>query len=398
MSKTMKTITQNLFEQKNKTTEFLDSVKDLFKNIEGFSEKNRIVLNNEIKKELHKHSPFKNEPVDCVVWEKEENVISNDYNPNSVAPPEMELLRHSVNHDGYTQPVVTWKNDSAIEVVDGFHRKRICKECKEVNERVLGYLPIVHIQSSNVDRNDRIASTIRHNRARGKHRIDAMSDIVIELKNRNWKNERIARELGMEEDEILRLCQITGLADLFSDDDFSRSWDVENSSVEDFEQIEEDEIDINSEEIQVRTVNTNDDNRIFHKWDKWECYRAGFYENKPINGLTKEQCEQMCADFLSNSELFENTLNKVVNEWKFSCEHYLTNCAMNRIAWLGQAAMCYHTKVPAIFRSGFNKLSEQQQLIANNIALKYLNVWLKNNQRDEVSLENAMPSRQSTIY
>ena len=82
---------------------------------------------------------------------------------------------------------------------------------------------------------NRMASTIRHNRARGKHTVDAMSDIVLELKNRNWKNSRIAKELGMDEDEILRLCQISGLEDIFKDDDFSKSWNVEDSYVEDFE-------------------------------------------------------------------------------------------------------------------------------------------------------------------
>src|SRR5699024_7547285 len=127
------------------------------------------------------------------------------------------------------------------EVVDGFHRSRVGKESKLVRERVNGYVPLTIIKDSQLGRNDRIASTIRHNRARGKHKIDAMSDIVIELKRRNWSDKRVAKELGMDEDEVLRLCQITGLSEMFNDEDFSRAWEVEGDDVDiaDFEQVEE---------------------------------------------------------------------------------------------------------------------------------------------------------------
>jgi len=197
-----------------------------------------IFISNEVKVMLHEHSPFKDNPVDCVLWVKNEAVEANDYNPNSVAPPEMKLLEHSIMEDGFTQPIVTHKDDEKFIVVDGFHRNRVGKECKDVTERILGYLPVVKVNTSQSNRNDRIASTIRHNRARGKHKIEAMSDIVIELARRNWSDSKIAKNLGMDEDEVLRLKQITGLADMFSDQDFSKAWDIEGST---FDEVEDEE-------------------------------------------------------------------------------------------------------------------------------------------------------------
>ena len=184
---------------------------------------------NEVKALLKTISPFANEPVECVQWVKAESVIANDYNPNSVAPPEMELLHTSIQEDGYTQPIVVWQHDGIYEVVDGFHRNRVGKEYADIRERIHGYLPVVVINNDREDKGDRIASTIRHNRARGKHRVEAMSDIVIELKRRNWSDKKIGRELGMDPDEVLRLTQITGLAEMFADKDFSRAWEVDIS-------------------------------------------------------------------------------------------------------------------------------------------------------------------------
>lgn len=198
---------------------------------------------NEFKKRLHLVSPFKNEPVDCVLWVKKEEVVANDYNPNSVAPPEMELLKVSILEDGYTQPIVTFPDGGAYTVVDGFHRNRVGKEVKEVKERLQGYLPVTIINPSQEDRGDRIASTIRHNRARGKHSIDGMSNIVLELKRRNWSNEKIAKKLGMDADEILRLAQITGLREMFADIDFSKAWEYVPSNSADAElDIEEEDL------------------------------------------------------------------------------------------------------------------------------------------------------------
>lgn len=176
---------------------------------------------------LHEAGPFASEPVDCVQWVKNDAVQANDYNPNSVAPPEMELLRLSITADGYTQPIVSWNREKVYEVVDGFHRHRVGKECDDVRERVSGYLPVVVINSEREDKGDRMAATIRHNRARGKHRVDAMSEIVIDLKRRRWSDEKIGKELGMDPDEVLRLTQVSGLAEMFADRDFSEAWEAD---------------------------------------------------------------------------------------------------------------------------------------------------------------------------
>lgn len=180
---------------------------------------------NEIKSLLKTISPFNDEPVECVQWVKSELVFANDYNPNSVAPPEMELLHTSIQEDGYTQPIVVWQHDGMYEVVDGFHRNRVGKEYADIRERIHGYLPVVVINNDREDKGDRIASTIRHNRARGKHKVEAMSDIVLDLKKRNWSDEKIAKELGMDADEVLRLAQIQGLAEMFADREFSQAWE-----------------------------------------------------------------------------------------------------------------------------------------------------------------------------
>lgn len=193
---------------------------------------------NEIKILLHELSPFKTEPVDCVLWVKNDTVKANDYNPNSVAPPEMELLRLSISNDGYTQPIVSMdNNDGSREVIDGFHRNRVGKECLDIQSRVHGYLPVVTIRESQSDKSNRIASTIRHNRARGKHRVESMSDIVVDLKRRNWSPEKIAKELGMDSDEVLRLSQISGLIEMFENKEFSLAWEAD-LEIEDIEQID----------------------------------------------------------------------------------------------------------------------------------------------------------------
>lgn len=376
----------------------LAAIRRLAAEIEELPLEQAVQILNEARLILHKASPFKAEPVDCVLWEPFSSVYANDYNPNVVAPPEMELLAHSILTDGYTQPIVTFPTADGREVVDGFHRSRVGKENPQVRGRVSGYLPVVAIKADQSGLNDRIAATIRHNRARGKHRVDAMSDIVVELKRRNWTGERIARELGMEQDEVLRLCQITGLAELFSDQEFSASWDVEGEITEaDFEDLTDDPILIAEAAKETRVVNTSDENRIFHTYDKWECYAAGFYATT-VPGMSKQECEEEYRAFLADSPRFKAALHGVITEWRHSCEHYLTNAAMNRIAWLGQAAMCYATSIPAIFRSGFFLLTPLEQETANQAALEALNKWLLANGRDEVSMDQAYTSRQSDIY
>lgn len=200
----------------------------------------KITLINQLREVIHELSPFNTEPVDFVKWVKNTEVIANDYNPNSVAPPEMELLRLSIQSDGYTQPIVSMPNKYVFEVIDGFHRHRVGKECADIQARVHGYLPLVQIRQSQEDKSDRMASTIRHNRARGKHKVDSMSDIVVELKRRFWSDEKIAKELGMESDEVLRLQQITGLASLFANEEFSQAWEAESfSDIEKIGEIDE---------------------------------------------------------------------------------------------------------------------------------------------------------------
>lgn len=187
----------------------------------------RVDAINELREALHAVSPFSTEPVDFVRWVKNQSVHANDYNPNSVAPPEMELLRHSIDKDGYTQPIVSMPHDGVFEVIDGFHRHRVGKECADIQSRVHGYLPVVQIRGSQEDKNDRMAATIRHNRARGEHRVDSMAEIVLELKRRFWSDEKIGKELGMEPDEVLRLTQVTGLAGVFQDREFSEAWEAD---------------------------------------------------------------------------------------------------------------------------------------------------------------------------
>jgi len=380
-----------------KETDILSSADNLISRINELDTHSKIDIINKIKIKLHENSPFKNEPVDCVLWVKNDNVVANDYNPNKVAPPEMELLEVSIMNDGYTQPIVTWDNHekNKIEVIDGFHRNRVGKESRVINQRILGYLPIVNIRKEQSNKNDRIASTIRHNRARGKHQVDAMSEIVIELKNRNWSNARISKQLGMDEEEVLRLCQVSGLEHLFSDNDFSKAWES-SDYIEEYQMLSDDVTEELMEKYKI--PNENDSDRIFHTYEKWECHKAGFYASVKKD-FTHDQCENEYVRILTDSNLFGEILEKVIIEWVHSCEHYLTNKSMNRIAWLGQAAVCYHSGVPSRYSSAWSKLTEQQQNEANNIALIYLNKWLENNNRNSIDMNQALSvGRQTELY
>lgn len=186
----------------------------------------RIDALNTVRSALHEVSPMRAHPVDLVLWVPAESVDANDYNPNTVAAPEMVLLERSIEADGYTQPIVTWVEESGRrETVDGFHRGEVGRSSEIVRRATMGYVPVTTANAERTDRNDRVASTIRHNRARGKHRIDAMSEIVRDLVKRNWSDKKIGKELGMEPDEVLRLKQISGLAELFADRSFSEAWE-----------------------------------------------------------------------------------------------------------------------------------------------------------------------------
>jgi ParB-like chromosome segregation protein Spo0J len=162
-----------------------------------------------------------------------DKIKANDYNPNAVAPPEMALLETSIWEDGYTQPVVTYydKENDIYIVVDGFHRYLTLKNSKRIFEREEGHLPIVVIDK---ELGDRMASTIRHNRARGTHNIELMSTIVAELVEMGKGDRWICQHVGMSLDELLRLKQITGVAALFANRDFSESWEVEEMDKQEY--------------------------------------------------------------------------------------------------------------------------------------------------------------------
>jgi ParB-like chromosome segregation protein Spo0J len=162
-------------------------------------------------------------PVYNVIAVPLEKLRANAYNPNSVAPPEMKLLELSIWEDGFTMPVVCYylKDEDIYEIVDGYHRFTVMQQSERIREREKGLLPVVVIDK---DITNRMASTIRHNRARGSHNIELMSNIVSELVGAGMSDGWILRHIGMDKDELLRLKQITGLASLFKDKEFSESW------------------------------------------------------------------------------------------------------------------------------------------------------------------------------
>ena len=138
--------------------------------------------------------------------------------------------------------------------------------------------------------------------------------------------------------------------------------------------------------------------RVYHTWDKWECYPAGFYENHPPKGMTNEEAEEAYRSFLSDIPVFEAAMFSVITQWKYSCEHYLTNDKMNRIAWMGQAAMCYYSGVPARFKGGYNLLTDEQQEVADKAALKYINKWMSANGHEPYKLEDIESKSKANIY
>ena len=169
-------------------------------------------------------------PVYKVMAVPVDKVVANAYNPNVVAPPEMKLLELSIWEDGYTMPCVCYyiADKDIYELVDGYHRYMVMKTSRRIYEREHGLLPVVVIEK---DISNRMASTIRHNRARGTHNVELMSEIVAELTRANMSDQWIMRHIGMDRDELLRLKQITGLADLFADKEFSLG-DTDEDSVE----------------------------------------------------------------------------------------------------------------------------------------------------------------------
>ena len=210
----------------------LEAVEEFFDGSDDLDE--QVSALNALRETLHDVSPF-NEPVENIKWVPQGDVEGNDYNPNEVATPEMKLLHKSIKEDGYTQPIVTYETDPGrFEIVDGEHRSIVGKEFDDIRERLHDHVPVTVIDK---EEEERMASTIRHNRARGTHQIRDMSDIVVELFDRGWVDERIMEELGMERDEELRLKQVSGLKKAFSGHEFSQSWtEYEDRHIDDGEE------------------------------------------------------------------------------------------------------------------------------------------------------------------
>lgn len=202
--------------------QLIDQLKQIIEQTKSNDEK--ISLLNHIRSELHSVSPLKNHPVDFVCWVKSDNMEPNEYNPNKIPPPELELLHKSISEDGYTMPIVSAPG-KPNKIVDGFHRRLMEQIHTDISDSTFGYVPTSFIRKSQEETGDRMASTIRHNRARGVHNIELMSTIVAELVEMGKGDRWICQHIGMSPDELLRLKQITGLASLFTNKEFSMSWE-----------------------------------------------------------------------------------------------------------------------------------------------------------------------------
>lgn len=184
-----------------------------------------VALTKELREIINRRSPTQSQPIDYVRWVPVEQVEANDYNPNSVAKNEMRLLYTSIKHDGYTQPVVTVydpERDKYV-IVDGFHRYSTMRNNKDIQETTGGLLPIVVIDKPI---NDRMASTVRHNRARGKHSMTGMASMVFGMLDNGWSDEAICHEIGVEPDELIRLKHVTGFSKLFESVEYRRAWET----------------------------------------------------------------------------------------------------------------------------------------------------------------------------
>jgi ParB-like chromosome segregation protein Spo0J len=206
--------------------QILEKAKELAEMIDGVQDRDeKIQALNQVRKILHEVSPLKHHPVDFVQWQKSEDVEANEYNPNAVAPPEMRLLIRSIEEDGYAMPIVSFPDKDVIRIVDGFHRRKSERISSRIHESTYGYIPLSTIRPEKRAISDRMASTIRHNRARGTHNVDLMVNIVAELTEAGMGNDWIMKNIGMDADELLRLKQISGLAALFKDRAYSRAWE-----------------------------------------------------------------------------------------------------------------------------------------------------------------------------
>lgn len=197
-------------------------IEEILNKKKNYSFDEKVKIYNKISQELYDFIGI-NHPVLNVQLVPVDDVRGNDYNPNKVARPEMDLLALSIRKDGLTMPCVVANDGDRYVIVDGFHRRTQVAEKEDIRSSLNGYLPIVKL---NKKIEDRIASTVRHNVARGTHQVDLSARLVTILKKNNWTNERIGKEIGMDADEVLRLKQITGLAEAFADKEFSKAWEA----------------------------------------------------------------------------------------------------------------------------------------------------------------------------
>lgn len=167
--------------------------------------------------------PHLSQPVASIQWIPIEKVRANDYNPNSVAMNEMRLLYHSIKADGYTQPVVTIKDPESdlYIIVDGFHRYLTMKTYPDIAAMTGGLLPCVVLNKSI---NERMASTVRHNRARGKHSVAGMGNMVFQMLENGMDDQQVMVSLGLEPEELARLKYVTGFAKLFDNVEYRKAW------------------------------------------------------------------------------------------------------------------------------------------------------------------------------
>lgn len=202
------TIEQGIyFEKQMRIRELTSELREAIDDLETNDQK--IESLNYVRSELHSVSPLKHHPVDCVLWKKSDSVEPNEYNPNSIAPPEQISLYQSIAASGYTMPVVTWNDpEGSIKIVDGFHRRLMEQIHDDISRSTMGYLPVTFVRESDSGKSERMAATILHNRARGSHNIELMSTIVQELVEMGKGDPWICKHVGMSIDELLRLKQI----------------------------------------------------------------------------------------------------------------------------------------------------------------------------------------------
>ncbi len=214
--------------------EIVNQAKNLFEKLAHLNDEDRMDTINEIRLALHGQSPMKHHPVDCVLWIKQEEVQANSYNPNKVAPPEMASLKISIETSGYTQPTVVWQEDTEngmYEIIDGYHRW-LTSQIPSISERVMGRLPVAIANQERTGLASRMGATVLHNESRGEPDVELVQKMVTDVVNSGMSDKWIMENFGMDADKLLRLKQLTGIAALFRDQEFSCSWVTQDRELE----------------------------------------------------------------------------------------------------------------------------------------------------------------------